>query len=213
MTAVSRSAPNRVHDADAVVRVACSVALSEPEKFGELWAAFADVLHEQALEHRHGIMALMRGAAPQWTAWQNAIGDAEPLSRFVELSGTLDDGRLHAVSAEGFTQPRRHDLGIGRSAPITAPASRAFAEGGWYVLRSGHDHAIVRCGSVGLNGAGSHEHNDQLSYELVIQGRRIVSDSLAAGVRLDIGEQTIVDPDCRPHASKHQVCASRCQAG
>ena len=83
--------------ADAVVRVACSVALSQPERFEELWAAFADVLHEPALEHRHGIMSVMRSAAPHWPAWKKAIGDAEEVSRFVELSGTLDDGRLHAL--------------------------------------------------------------------------------------------------------------------
>jgi hypothetical protein len=86
--------------ADAVVRVACSVALAQPERFEELWAAFADVLHEQLLEHRHGIMALMRSAAAEWPAWRRAIGDAEAVSRFVELSGTLDDGRLHALGRE-----------------------------------------------------------------------------------------------------------------
>jgi hypothetical protein len=100
--------------ADAVVRVACSVALSQPERFEELWSAFADVLHEQAIEYRHGIMASMRSAAREWPAWQRAIGDAHELSRFVELSGTLDDGRLHALGREVAERAQSDPQEVGR---------------------------------------------------------------------------------------------------
>ncbi len=94
------------------------------------------------------------------------------------MLGDADDGRLHALSAEGFLHPRRHALGLPAGHwPDEEPEARPFARGGFFVLRSGEDHAVVRCGPVGLNGAGSHDHNDQLSYELVLAGRRIVADS------------------------------------
>lgn len=92
------------------------------------------------------------------------------------MLGDADDSRLHASSAAGWLAPRKHRLGL----PVTpAPAgvSAAFPQGGFYVLRSGQDHLITRCGAVGLAGAGSHDHNDHLSFELVLGGRRVVSDS------------------------------------
>jgi hypothetical protein len=35
----------------------------------------------------------------------------------------------------------------------------------------------VRCGPVGLAGAGSHDHNDQLALELSLDGRDLITDS------------------------------------
>jgi hypothetical protein len=94
------------------------------------------------------------------------------------MLGDADDGRLHSVSTRGWLEPRRHALGLPDGYwPEEPPSSAAFPEGGFFVLRHGEDHAIVRCGSVGLNGAGSHDHNDQLSFELVLGGRRVVADS------------------------------------
>lgn len=94
------------------------------------------------------------------------------------IIGDADDGRLHAVSAEGFLHPRRHALGLPEAWwPDEEPRSCAFPEGGFYVIRHEDDHCIIRCGPVGLNGAGSHDHNDQLSFELVISGQRVIRDS------------------------------------
>ena len=94
------------------------------------------------------------------------------------MLGDADDGRLHAVSAEGWLHPRRHDLGLPAGHwPAEPPGTEAFPHGGFYVLRTRTGHAIVRCGPLGLGGAGSHDHNDQLSFELVMDSRRIVADS------------------------------------
>lgn len=94
------------------------------------------------------------------------------------LLGDADDGRLHLLCTEAAAAPRLHRLGLPRRyRPQAPPASRAFPEGGFYVLRAGGDRCIVRCGAVGLAGAGSHDHNDQLSFELVLAGREVVSDS------------------------------------
>jgi hypothetical protein len=95
------------------------------------------------------------------------------------MIGDADDGRLHALSAASLGEPRRHALGLPPRFAIEAPGdgAHAFPLGGFFVLRHGTDHAVVRCGPVGLRGAGSHDHNDQLSFELVLGGRRVVADS------------------------------------
>jgi hypothetical protein len=101
-----------------------------------------------------------------------------PGSGEAPMLGDADDGRLHAVSARGLLEPRLHALGLPvEHWPEGAAGSAPFPHGGFYVLRDGEEHAIVRCGPVGLEGAGSHDHNDQLSFELVAGGRRVVADS------------------------------------
>jgi hypothetical protein len=94
------------------------------------------------------------------------------------LLGDADDGCLHLMDPVLRADPRRHDRGL-PAVLADAPADgvHAFPDGGFYVLRCDDDHAIIRCGPVGLRGAGSHDHNDQLSLELVAAGRRIVADS------------------------------------
>jgi hypothetical protein len=54
--------------------------------------------------------------------------------------------------------------------------SRAFPQGGCYVLRSPDAHVIVDCGEVGMRGRGGHGHNDILSFELFLNGINVVSD-------------------------------------
>jgi hypothetical protein len=62
------------------------------------------------------------------------------------------------------------------AAPPRPPRSRAFPEGGYYVLRNECDHIFIDCGPVGLAGRGGHGHNDCLSLEAVLDGAHIVSD-------------------------------------
>ncbi len=54
--------------------------------------------------------------------------------------------------------------------------SRAFPNGGFYVLRSPHAHLVVDCGEVGFGGRGGHGHNDILSFELFLDGANVVTD-------------------------------------
>ena len=64
-----------------------------------------------------------------------------------------------------------------RLSPASAPpASRAFDEGGYYVLRHGATHVFIDCANVGMRGIGGHGHNDILSFELVLDGMPIVTD-------------------------------------
>jgi hypothetical protein len=55
-------------------------------------------------------------------------------------------------------------------------ASRAFPDGGFYVLRSDRAHVFVDCGEVGMHGRGGHGHNDILSFELWLDGTNLITD-------------------------------------
>ena len=60
---------------------------------------------------------------------------------------------------------------------VPLPAvSRAFSDGGFFVLRSDTAHVIVDCGEVGMRGRGGHGHNDVLSFELFLNGFNVVTD-------------------------------------
>lgn len=51
------------------------------------------------------------------------------------------------------------------------PAERsAFREFGLFIYRSPEMFLCIRCGSIGQNGIGGHAHNDQLSFDLTVQG-------------------------------------------
>src|SRR5262249_33653523 len=54
--------------------------------------------------------------------------------------------------------------------------SRAFDEGGVFVLRSDRAHVIVDCAEVGMRGRGGHGHNDILSFELWLDGINWITD-------------------------------------
>ena len=47
---------------------------------------------------------------------------------------------------------------------------------GCYVFKSKNIFLAVRCGSIGLVGLGAHDHYDQLSIELFINGKQVLSD-------------------------------------
>lgn len=71
-------------------------------------------------------------------------------------------------AADAFAQLRE---------PAGAPTSKAFSEGGFFVLRRGDTHVFIDCGNVGMRGIGGHGHNDILSFELVLDGVPLVTDS------------------------------------
>jgi len=60
---------------------------------------------------------------------------------------------------------------------VTTPlASKAFHEGGFYVLRSDRAHVFVDCGEVGMHGRGGHGHSDITSVEVWLDGMNLVTD-------------------------------------
>jgi len=114
------------------------------------------------------------GRAPLW-------GDADD-GRALPLGGQhANDHRSFPVLARG----RGH--GNAEAAWLVGPAavsddepareSAAFRDGGVFVLREGRDHVFIDCGPVGLAGRGGHGHNDCLSFEAILDGQRLVTDS------------------------------------
>jgi hypothetical protein len=71
-------------------------------------------------------------------------------------------GRFHGIAAA--------------DASAEPPASIAFSEGGFYILRSRDAHVFIDCGEVGMRGRGGHGHNDILSLELFLNGMNVVTD-------------------------------------
>jgi hypothetical protein len=53
---------------------------------------------------------------------------------------------------------------------------RAFRDFGLYLFRSARLYLAVRCGPIGMKGRGAHAHNDQLAFELAIDGEDWVTD-------------------------------------
>ena len=97
------------------------------------------------------------GLAPQ-------IGDADD-GRFLPLGDYKADPRDHRHLYEQAGRDWRRGRG-----------HAAYAEGGWYVMRHAQLWGIVRCGDVGLGGRGGHAHNDQLSFELAVDGQPLIVD-------------------------------------
>ena len=54
---------------------------------------------------------------------------------------------------------------------------RTYPSSGYYVCRQDDDMIIVDCGHIGAEYNPAHAHCDVLSYELVVEGRRVIVDS------------------------------------
>lgn len=54
--------------------------------------------------------------------------------------------------------------------------SKAFPGFGLYIMRRGNYYMAIRCGNIGQNEKGGHAHNDQLSFELQINGEDVFVD-------------------------------------
>ena len=80
------------------------------------------------------------------------------------LWGDNDDGKVLPIEIPGLTRP-------------DAPLSHAFHDAGIYIMADGRDHVFIDCGPVGQAGRGGHGHNDALSFEAVLDGVRLITDS------------------------------------
>jgi uncharacterized heparinase superfamily protein len=68
---------------------------------------------------------------------------------------------------------------IGYEPPVrpTGLAIYEQSESGYYICRNGEDAIIIDCGQIGPDYQPGHAHCDTLSYELAINGRRVIIDS------------------------------------
>lgn len=89
-----------------------------------------------------------------------------------------DAGCIHA--ARGSRAEAAWLLGPGAAAGLAetgaSPGSKAFRDGGAYVLRDGDTYVFIDCGPIGLAGRGGHGHNDLLSFEATVGGIPLVSE-------------------------------------
>jgi len=58
-----------------------------------------------------------------------------------------------------------------------AQSITSFGDSGYYIIRDGDNMCVIDCGSVSPGYQPGHTHCDFLSYELVINGRRVIVDS------------------------------------
>jgi Heparinase II/III-like protein/Heparinase II/III N-terminus len=63
-----------------------------------------------------------------------------------------------------------------RVRPSAAPASSDFPNAGVYVLREDDLYLLINCSDSGMNGRGSHGHNDALSIEVAACGSTFIVD-------------------------------------
>ena len=56
------------------------------------------------------------------------------------------------------------------------PPSRAFRDGGVYILRNGQNYVFIDCGPIGLAGRGGHGHNDLLSFEATLSSVPLITE-------------------------------------
>lgn len=126
------------------------------------------------------------GQAPLW-------GDADDARALPLGTQTINDHR-YLVAMIGLTlhdPALRHGVGgprgevfwsfgadAAQAMHVQAPAlgSQAFAQGGFYVMRTGRDHVFIDAGPLGLAGRGGHGHNDCLAFEAVLDGVPLVTD-------------------------------------
>ena len=89
-----------------------------------------------------------------------------PLFNDAAFGIALTPEQLFAYAAEliTYTLPSRQ-------------TTAALTESGYYVMRHQHDMLIVDCGPIGPDYQPGHAHCDTLSYELCINGQRLVVDT------------------------------------
>ncbi len=125
-----------------------------------------------------------------------SVGDADDgrLLIFTDYSGwrRQDCRDLLAIAGEFFGDDRLRSYGAPqREAALWATGSwhrprprhrpqplvsRAFPQGGYYLLRNERIYCLIRCGELSCRGEGGHSHNDQLSLVLNVQGLDFIVD-------------------------------------
>lgn len=118
---------------------------------------------EEVLDHRHlGSLASVLFERPELAGGGNGL-EAELAAA---LLGGRCPGSCHATGKTPAPQGAR-------------PAGELYSYPGIgiHLYRSARLYLAIRCGSVGQNGYGGHAHNDQLSFELCLDGQPLVVDA------------------------------------
>jgi hypothetical protein len=126
---------------------------------------FRFIMNEDVNDHRH---ALSVGAA----LFQRAD--------FAQAAGSFRQDVLWLFGGEGFEIFQRIKGNQG------SLRSRAFPEGGFYLMRTDDMHLMIDAGDIGMKGWGGHGHNDTLSFEYWANGEALIVDSGTYGYTFDV---------------------------
>ena len=117
--------------------------------------------------------------------WAKLAGTARKALEFLDTV-CFPDGQIPLFNDAAFgIAPTPGDLfgygerivGFARRSPAAGVALASLGETGYYVVRDGADMLVVDCGRIGPDYQPGHAHCDTLSYELALDGRRVVVDS------------------------------------
>ena len=75
-----------------------------------------------------------------------------------------------------FWKSERWSLTIPRWLKLEHVTSQAFPQAGTYIMRDGDLYLCFNASGAGINGRGSHGHNDALSIEVSAGGRAFIVD-------------------------------------
>ena len=98
----------------------------------------------------------------------------------------LPDGEIPLFNDSAFgitSHPKRiyeyagHVIGYSRPGIQSELSVTQHPLSGYYVLRKGLDMMVIDCGEIGPTYQPGHAHCDTLSYELAVNGRRMIVDS------------------------------------
>ena len=94
------------------------------------------------------------------------------------LVGDNDDGRFLPLNDYGRADSRSHLhlFALAGYEPPVEAGSIGFPDGGYFVIRGGGVHLLIRCGDTGLGGQGGHAHDDQLSFGLSFGEEALIED-------------------------------------
>jgi len=127
--------------------------------------------------------AVIEGLSPAEQELLSGAGSALPkwcLERMAKMDEfTADVTRPDGNVAQFGDNDSGRFLGLRLAVPESpSPGEglRTYPQFGLYVYRTARMYLAVRCGSIGQGGHGGHAHNDQLSFELAIDGKPLIVD-------------------------------------
>ncbi|MGB0721602.1 MAG: heparinase II/III domain-containing protein [Gammaproteobacteria bacterium] len=143
-----------------------------PHERGESHGHLLDALGALFGEEPSGIDGQLVRALTHGRALARPMpGDAARLATDVRM-GDVGTGATEGPADEALTL----DIPLPDGLLEQAPELGLYPGWGLYVLRNDRFLLTLRCGPLGLDGTGNHDHNDQLAITLNVDGRDLIGD-------------------------------------
>ncbi len=129
-----------------------------------------------------------------WSRLQQMLGYIRAYLRpdgLAPLIGDTDSGQVLPV-VRRRADDHAYVLGIGAAVfdePALQPVSQAFPHAGIYIMRHEDLYLCFNASGVGIDGRGSHGHNDVLSIEVSAGGRAFIVDPGTYVYSADLGKR------------------------